>query len=222
MRAVRNLPKRSDAYTLYRVFKNILTILQKRGYDTFEYQHYLDDETTDRSKYDRFLADDIHIPYEKSFVLTDPGQSWKQRPYTLNVRIHHYDKQAVKLNSEIIEYFKNPDRDSNGGYLVVYDLPKDLRNNVGDNYLEVLCFQQLLIDPLKHKACPLSITRLSDEEKEELLGSEALNGKKLAKLRPGDPLTLFVDAVPGDVLRYKEARTYTEQSLSTYEYRMVG
>lgn len=193
-----------------------MRILDARGYSVpNEYTN--DSGTTDREMFEEFKRQSIRIPYESVFVLKKGVTS--RHPAKLDVRIYDSVKDGLKVQKAIKNHFEKKVRNEPLNILVVFNVPKDLNDNVSVGSLEVMCYQQLLVNPLNHIRCPLHITKLNDQEKTELM--LGLQGKKLVRLRTVDPIALFLDATSGDVIRYEDARLYTGQSLSTVEYKMV-
>lgn len=215
---VRGLPKSDPARSLYCVFSNLLLMLEARGYDISEYNDYVDPDMSDRERFELFKSDGVDVPFETVFNLRPRV---KGRPDNLNLYIHSVLSHGMKVRKIIETYHRSKTRREPLNILVVYDTPKDLdvEDVITLGSLEVMCYQQLLVDPILHVRAPIGMQKLSPGERNKLIAQ--LDGKELVRLRRTDPIALALNASPGDVIKYKDARLYTGQSITTVEYKMV-
>ena len=226
---IRNLPKASANYDFFCAFIGLMEILEKRGYIIpATYVKYTNKAQTIKNRFETYsvnLAADkkrhLSVPFVENFSLKPEYVQISTYPPTLLVCI----LDAVTNDTHIKDLYNKRCEDKKGkgkfDVLAVYNTPKDEKKYIGNGTLEIMCYQQLLINPMHHSRAPLSITVLSQEDKDILLNSEALEGKKLVIITKTDPVCLFLDAQVGDVLKYVDAKVYTKQGLSTVEYKMV-
>lgn len=219
MELVRRLPKRDNKRVFYIAFCNLLKILQRRGYSVREYSAYLTGGT-DRDRYKAFVDSAIELPFHKDFILTKRATPSKSLPSKLSVYIQSAGVTQDVALDVINEHFHLEERKALN-MLLVYDFPIDISKNVSNGSLEVMCFQQLLTNPTTHSKAPLRVEKISEDEKQELLGSAAMKDFNLVVIRSSDQMVMFHGARPGDVLRYTDAKVYTGQAITTVEYKMV-
>jgi DNA-directed RNA polymerase subunit H (RpoH/RPB5) len=217
---VRSLPKRSEEYDFFCAFTSLLEILKARGYIIPKsYKPFLNfEELPDRDRYELFGETELGLGFNKQFKMMAGSDNPNNHPVKLDVFILG---RKDKLDNVLKKHFTKAKRDKLD-MLVMYDWPIDVTDDIGKGSLEILCFQQVVINPLRHALSPLSAVKISSAAKKHLLRTEALKGKNLLSIKPTDPMCLFLDAIPGDVIRYTDAKVYTSQALTTVEYRMVA
>jgi len=225
MYLVRALPKPSKNYDFFCAFIGVVETLETRGYNIpEEYLWYISRDASMKEKYETYI--DVHsktikVPYEQEYVLNSDSES--EYPSPLTVCILNVVENATYVDSLFIKAYKGKPRKDELHVLAVHDVPKDYSKvDVGNGSLEIMCYQQLIINPIYHSRAPLSVTKLTKEEKNKLLNREVMNDKELVRILPADSMCLFMGARYGDVLKYVDAKVYTEQGLSTVEYKMVG
>lgn len=107
--------------------------------------------------------------------------------------------------------------------LFVVDQPREVTSNdaglLGTDTLEILSYQRLLFNPLEHFRAPISVEKLTPEDKMELLSSPGLEGKGLKTILPYDPVALFLDIRPDDVCRTVDVSVSVGQNQTTIDYR---
>jgi DNA-directed RNA polymerase subunit H (RpoH/RPB5) len=246
MNLVRSLPKASPEYDFFCAFIGVMEILKARGYLINKaYNEYIDRNKSLKDRFEKYLENlekdeekekskkaskktikktTPYVPYDEDFELDD-SVSIKHNTYPskLKVCILNSLSHARHVFNIYAELFKLKDRGDNPNILVVYNVPKDEnKTDPGNASIEVMCYQQVLLNPIYHSRAPIGVTKLSRSEKKQLLDRRVMEGKKLVTISRIDPISLFMDAKKGDVIKYIDAKVYTEQGLSTVEYKMVG
>lgn len=249
MQLVRNLPKASEEYDFFCAFVSLLEILNVRGYNVARYKDYINLDRSIKDRFEWFQDDakiaekaakdaakkysakssqvvtvtELSIPYKEVYKLTSSArQTSNKYPHILTVYILDHKRDALKIGADYVNLCKDKNWDGCINILAVFNKPKDLKVDIGMNVIEIMCFQQLFMNPLLHERAPLDIVKLDNDDKEVLMNRDVMVGKRLVTIMKNDPVCMRLNASPGDVIRYIDAKLYTGQLLSTVEYKMVG
>ena len=244
MQLVRGLPRASAEYDFFCAFSGLLEVLVVRGYDVSQYADYINYNETLKTRFEWFLEDNVKlaaqvsapqgrrvktvssdvmtIPYETVFSMRQEAGRNKRHPRVLHVYILDHKAHSKRMDDVYNGLCTIKDWDGRTDMLVLFNKPKDLKLDVGMCTLEVMAFQQLIVNPALHHRAPIGIKKLGAREKRVLMDRDIMAGRKLVIITKGDPMCLYLDAVPGDIIQYIDARVYTGQALTTVEYRTVS
>lgn len=89
------------------------------------------------------------------------------------------------------------------------------------NIIEILHFQQLMFDPLRHYRSPMEMTVLSEEENIAFRNLPAMKKYEPQDISVSDPAAIFLNAEVGDIIRILNTTVYTGQSFNKIGYRKV-
>lgn len=216
MDVVRNLPKASRKYEFFCAFVNVLELLKIRGYNVDKYSDYVAEDTSLKERYENYIGDEDRpfTPYQETFE-SDKGD--------IILCILDAVEDSSYLKNQFLDRWGDPKRKDAVHILAVFSEPRDEPTiDPGNSTLEILCYQQLLVNPSRHSRAPVSVRKLTRRRKKELLESNPLKNRRLTTIYATDPMALFLNARVGDVLKYEDAKVYTEQGLTTVEYKMIS
>jgi len=85
--------------------------------------------------------------------------------------------------------------------------------------IETFTVSMLYVNPLTHYASPISIEKISADERKALPDLE--NGLRLMSILQHDPIVVYCDLHKGDVIRITDATFYSGQNASRVSYRQL-
>jgi len=201
----------SHIISIYNARKNLLEILEERGFDITSYSNFTINEISimlETNQLDMLLENSkiqkkIYVRYYVSKVLKP------QNIYDMVEDLFHLESILSKKDDFII---------------ITKDEPNDtLKQNIKDIwmsdyiYISLLNIKRLQFNGLKHDSVPRHI-KLSEIEKEEYKKKyNILSDKQIADISYFDPISLLSGFRPGDIIHIKrKSRTAIESDF----YRM--
>lgn len=195
----------SHIISIYNARKNLLEILEERGFDVTPYSNFSINEIgimLETNQLDMLLEKSstkkkIYVKFYVSKVLKT------QNIYDMVEDLFHLENMLSKKDDFII---------------ITKDEPNDtLKQNVkdiwmGDNiYISLLNIKRLQFNGLKHESVPIHI-KLTEIEKEEFMKKfNILDDKQIADISYFDPVSLLSGFRPGDIIQIKrKSRTAIE------------
>jgi len=190
----------------------ILSMLQRRGYDTTEYNNYSINEI-------RVMRNNDNL----DMLLKKSGTTCYVMYY---IGEKHKKFKSNDLKKAVIEYFESEVLGENDELIIIMDdkllLSKKYSNFTGklENYyaqgyfIQLFNISSLLYDVTKHSLVPEHII-LSNTEKEALLKHFNIVEEKLPRISRFDPVAKFIGLRPGDVCKIKRS-SYTSGEIDYY------
>ena len=237
MALARTLPKPDPRYDAFRAKLSMLDVLKSRGYDLGADAKMLDPHLTIRDGYERFqrvlddlsrremekkpdALEEIKVDLPKDVTYTHPQGFMTP----LTVIFLASTSVTSRITSEMVRVRASSKRSAQTShFLFIVDKPREVTSGdaslVGNNTLEILSYQRLLVNPLNHARSPISIEKLSTEEATSLLTTPGVEGRRLPNLISTDPIALFLDVKPREVCRVTDVRVYTGQNTTSINYR---
>ena len=195
----------SHIISIYKARKNLLEILEERGFDTSSFNNFSINEIgimLETDQLDMLLEKNttkkkIYVKFYVSKVLKT------QNIYDMVEDLFHLENILSKQDDFII---------------ISKDEPNDtLKQNIkdiwmNDNiYISLLNIKRLQFNGLKHESVPLH-TKLTDTQKEEFKKKyNILNEKQIAEISYFEPVSLLSGFRPGDIIHIRrKSRTAIE------------
>lgn len=230
MALARALPEPSARYDAFRAKLSLLTILQSRGYDLEADADMLNPDISLQQGYKNFQDYLNDLETEEEGVVNLPPDTKYKHPRGLITPLNVIFLPATSVTSRLTAILGSVRSSARRSarilhLLFVVDEPRSVTSRdaglLGNNTLEILSYQNLLVNPLTHFRSPTYIQKLGRTERATLLSSPGIQGRRLPAIQAADPVTLFLDLKPGDVCRVTDTRVYTGQNMDTINYRIA-
>lgn len=231
MNLIESLRKPDPLYGVFCAYLSLIDILDVRGYDVFRDSKESGDirikkkviNVNRRKEAWEILSRVIKKPSHFNATF-DRKKEYPKLPSPLQIIFVKSDEVNSDLGQRIRELSttskkKTPVKAEPFHILYIAEKPVTLMYRSPNGTAEFLCYQQLLINPLKHWSSPLSIKKLSEAEEKELFSNEATKGMTLPVFSAKDPTLLYIDLKSGDAVRVFDVDNFVGTNSESINYR---
>ena len=210
--------------TLYRSRSILLEMLQQRGYNTEDFEHFTQDDISTMMNQSKNQDDINPGPLDILLEKSDKCKIYVKYKLEKFKQVNKLDKQVTEIFSKLLDKRKDT-------LVLLYIDRVEFKNSkenkvetyVNDKFssdkyfIQIFGLENFLFNPTKHIIVPQHRIMSKDEIKQMMLDNNVKDSSKLPTIRREDPTAKFIGMKPGDIC---EITILSPNSGSYKKYRL--